>query len=900
MTSNTGVHPKLPLKKVPGTGLNTNGEFDYQMVMSEKDKRENNFEKIKRLVYHYEWIGRQQMNRVGNSISKKLNLAHGQIDVSDYVKDQTEYNVEISMLGGESLDYDLKFYPIIPNIVNSLVSELSKQYINYQALAVNREAINQVLDQKNQILRQILIQPLQAQFEAQMDAQGIEQGTDVYQQQLELFQQLPQVQKYFSKEYRLEVEQWANHQLQIDERRFNMKDIEKQSMFNKLSTDLPYVHVNLLEGDYKPEVIDPRHAYYLRSPYTDDVSEGVMFGWFEYESPYNLITRFGDKLTPENIEKIESLHVYYRTLLTNDTQARYNMDTPGILEAAQNMLAFREIGAGPVKDQRYRGEEFKERLVQISNMYLQVPRKVGKVTLKAPDQAPVSRLVDDTYKITYSPQYDLSYTKEKSETNLIEGEHLEWFYINELWRCVKINLSVNPNPDNSNDIWLVLEKYPIQLADLGRKFGSYIPVHGGPKTNRYNDIISIVDKCKPWQVFYNYLWNRNDQKIKGEIGKFFAMNQNVIPQESMGEEWGTHNFLKWALTARDTGVAPTDTSLTNTNQSNLSVTGGYGQVVDMTVTQEILEKAKLAEICKNECLQIVGISPQFLGDISPSETATGVTQGVNRSISQLKYLYDEHFTMFRKVRQTMLECAKFVALQNNSVEQTYVNDEGERVIFQIPTDLMIHQMGVYVTNSMDDNIIMENIKQYVLADNTIGADVLDKVALVSSKSIGEIYTKLKEVNQDKERKEKELLSRQEAQQQEILQSQERQLQAQLAEQARQKELDRQHETDITEIKVIGQSQFSEGGGFEELMKLKEAQDKQRNYYYDLVNQSTQQGLAREQAQNQNSLSQKEQDAKFDLERQKIQLGREKILADLKKSQNDVIIAKVNKNPKGSK
>jgi len=895
-----GVHPGLELKKVPGTGLNTNNEFDYPFVMDEKDKKVDDYKNIKRLIYHYEWISRQQINRETDKIVKKLNLAHGQIDVDDYVKDQTEYNVELTMLGGESLDYDLKFYPIIPNIVNSLVSELSKQYINYQALAVNREAINQILEQKNELIRQILIQPLQAQFDEQMSAQGIEQGTDVYQQQQELFQQLPQVQKYFSKEYRLEVEQWANHQLQIDERRFNMKDIEKQSLFNKISTDLPYVHINLLEGDYKPEVIDPRHASYLRSPYTDDVSEGIMFHWFEYESPYNLITRFGDKLSPDDIEKIESLHVYYRTLLTNDTKARYNLNTPGVLEAAQNVLAFREIGQNTNKDQRYRGDEFKERLVQISNMYLQVPRKLGKVTFKSQGENPVTRLVDDTYKITYKPVYDNSYTKEKTEENLLEGEHLEWFYINELWRCVKINLSVNPNPDNSDDIWLVLEKYPIQLSDLGKKFGSYIPVHGGPKTNRYNSIISIVDKCKPWQVFYNYLWNRNDQKIKGEIGKFFAMNQNVIPQESMGEEWGTHNFLKWALTARDVGVGPVDTSLSNTNQSNLSVTGGYGQLVDMTVTQEILEKAKLAEICKNECLMIVGISPQFLGDISPSETATGVAQGVNRSISQLKYLYDEHFSMFRKVRQTMLECAKYLALQNNSVEQTYVNDEGERVIFQIPSDLMIHQMGIYISNSMDDNIVMENIKQYVLSDNTIGADVLDKVALVSSKSIGEIYAKLKEVNEEKERKEQELLRRQEAQQQELIESQERIKQAELAEQARQKELDRQHEIDVTEIKVIGQSQFSEGGGFDELMKLKEAQDKQKNYYYDLINKTTQNGLQRDQMQNQNNLSQREQDSKLELEREKIQLGREKILADLKKSQTMLAIAKENKNPKGSK
>ena len=48
--SKLGVHPKLPLKKVPGTGLNTNGEFDYQMVMSEKDKEKNDFEKIKNYI----------------------------------------------------------------------------------------------------------------------------------------------------------------------------------------------------------------------------------------------------------------------------------------------------------------------------------------------------------------------------------------------------------------------------------------------------------------------------------------------------------------------------------------------------------------------------------------------------------------------------------------------------------------------------------------------------------------------------------------------------------------------------------------------------------------------------------------------------------------------------------
>ena len=891
-----GVFPKLPIKDIPGTKLKSDNNFDYAKVLNEKEKQFNDYEYVKKLVYHYEWISRQQINSNRDNIRKLFNLSYGVIDTEDYIKDESEYKAELDILKGESVDYDLKFFPIIPVIVNAITSELSKKYINYSAIAVNREAQNQIIEQKNQELRNLIVEPLERMFIQRVQEQGItlEEQPDVFNQQYEMFKKMPEIQQYYAKEYRLEIEKWANHQIALDDRKFNMPFLEKQFFFNKVVTDYPYMHINLMDNDYKPEILDPRYCSYLRSPHTNDISEAVMFHWFEYESPLNIINRFGTELNEEDISKLEQLHIHYKTLLTMDSNARYNLDTPGIIESTQNYLAFREIATGSVKDNKYRGEEYKERLIEVSNMYFQVPRKLGKLTIKLRGEFVLSSVIDETYKVVNKPTYDQTYSKEKTEKTLYDGEHIEWFYINELWRCIKINLSSNPNPDNSDDIWIKLEKYPIQIPQLGKKYGSLIPIHGGPTTNKYNETVSIVSKCKPWQVMYNFLWNRNEQKLKTEIGKFYAMNQNIIPMESLGEEWGRHNLLKFAMTARDTGLGVLDTSIANTGQSNLGVTGGYGQMVDLTVTSEVIEKARLAELCKNECLQVVGIPPQFLGEIGPNETKAGITQGITRGSFSIKYLFDEHFETMKRVRQTMLECAKYFAMQGNMIELTYINDQSERVLFSMNTDdLILSDLGIYVVNNLDDNIMMENIKNYVMADNTLGADVFDKLALITSKSTAEIYAKLKNLQIEKESKQQQILEQQQQQQQSLVTLQQQQLEQKLQYEAQQKQLDRESQEKIAEIRVIGQTQFSEGGGLEELNKLRTIQEKEKNIYTEKIK-----NLRNADIQNNQKieldLRVNELNSMQEIEKEKLRIAREKIAADIKKSDNQLLIAKVNK------
>ena len=163
----------------------------------------------------------------------------------------------------------------------------------------------------------------------------------------------------------------------------------------------------------------------------------------------------------------------------------------------------------------------------------------------------------------------------------------------------------------------------------------------------------------------------------------------------------------------------------------------------------------------------------------------------------------------------MLEFARYLAIKNDQVEQVWVNDEGERNVFKIPSDLLIHQLGVYITSGMDENIVLENIRALAIQDNTMGSDALEKISILSSKSVGEIYSRLKDPSTQKQILEKQKAEQEQNNQMEILQKQEEQLRLKMEEDARQKQLDREHELKLAEIKVIGQSQFSEGNGYEE-------------------------------------------------------------------------------------
>lgn len=859
------------------TGVNGKRKPVIKYLLSQGDKMGEKT-KVKELFNHYEQIGLNQVRNKKDRFRKLYNLAYGSITSSDYVEGDLKNELEMLNLGeNTSMELDLDFYPIIPNIVNVLVNNAEKRFSKYRVSAINPEASNELIDKYNSDIRNLLVSKLEAVFQQQMADQGIEEGTDVYNQQAAFLQESRAVQDFYKTEFRHEIELWANHVMEMEDEKFNIKSLEKEVLRKLLITEHPFIHVNYLDGNYYPELLDEGNTFWLKSPMVDDVSESQMFGWFEFENFSSILNKWANILTESQVKVLESwtdrnkygfIESYNKGYISgNNTK----MD-----DAYQNLLTMKNLDQSSAP--YYRPDEYPQSLIRVSTIYFMLPRKMGKLTVNINGQK-YSDIVDENFKVTIPPVYD---SPAKDEFSLVYGEHVQWFYINELWKGVKLDRSLNSayrklDEPTEDTIWLSLERCPIQYRKQGFRYGTIIPVHGGPETNLFNDTFSLVQKAAPWQIFYNFLWNRNKQLLSTEIGKFLAFNQAMIPQESFDGSWGKNNLQKFYMVAHDTSLAPLDNSLSNTGQAVNQT--GYGQIVDLNKTQDVLEKAQLAKMCKDECYSLIGISPEMMGEISPYQSGKSVAQGLQRTSNQIQHYYNRASSIMKRARQTMLETAQYLAIQSPIAELSYITSEKQRAVFQALTEgWSLYSLGIYVENSISNTEATEMLKDLVLRDNTMGSSLLEKAMVIESDNTSVIIEKLKQVELNKEMAEK---ARQKAEQEALdkqLQSQQAQIDKDIAYKTEKDALDRENDIMVAQIRAIG---FGNSEAFEikqQVLDLQKANDTQEQFYRQMTLQERIQGMKENESSNKQSLEERKARMEEEIKRKELELREKEIAA----------------------
>lgn len=763
-----------------------------KLLIKEKDKYKNDKEAIKQVVEHFETDGLSQVYRKAKTIKKLNNLANGVLNQEDYI----DYEEETGLLGQDGAvleDAGLMFYPIIPNIIQGILGDFDKRYSEYFVEAINPEHTNDILEKLNQDLRTNLIEAAEARFIT----------PETTEEEYNEFINSDKIQKYYLSEHRSTIEQWANHKIKVDDERLGMKHIEREILNELIVTERPAVHVNYLDGEYNVHTIPSKDLFYIKSPNNRDLSESQMVGWFEHETIDTILNKYANLLTDRQVEKLSGWtgDLYKNEFVVNNLRQTGNVTAE--LESKQNYLAFNRLYNNP-NERRY--DDYQSDLIRITHMYFLLPRKIGRLYYKG-EGTVFSQLVTDDFKVTIKPIYS---GKEKTKETLLEGEHVEWFYHNELWRAIKMDVKhsgyhYKEENEDEKTIWAFLDKNPIQYSDPNYRFGIRIPIHGGPTTNRYSDPISGVEKAAPLQIMYNWLWNRMQQLLSTEVGKFIIINQNMIPQESFDGSWGKNNLLKWFMVAKDTSIAPADPSITNMGQSSSQIAGGFGQVVDLTKTNELLEKANLAAMIKAECFQQFGFTPETIyGDRSPQQSGVSQAQQLQRSLTQIQHYYTRLDEIMRKTWDTILETAQFKATDSESELLSYMGDDKARVIFQSDTSsFLLYKLATFTKSSAADSQTLETIKQIALSNNTMGADTLETAAMISSKSTPELMEKLRELKAEKEKLAKEQVAQEEARQQQLVDQQHKNSLEIIAEQDRQSEIEFERDVVLKQIGAVG-------------------------------------------------------------------------------------------------
>lgn len=864
--------------------------------------------------WNMDWLevrGLDFLRKNARKVLKNYKLAKGIIDKTDYiVEENNEYRDLLEVLTQEDNGaLELKFYPIIPNVVNVLTGEFTKRFHKVQFRAVDDTSYNEMLEEKRSLIEENLLTDAYNNLMMEMINQGADPESEEVQEQLstENLKTLPEIEDFFSKDYRSLVEEWASHQLNVDEERFKMNELEERGFRDMLICDREFWHFRMMEDDYDIELWNPALTFYQKSPDSRYIADSNFVGKCDMMTVADVIDKYGYLMNEDQLFSMNQIHpaanAKYMVRGMQNDGSYYDATKSHAWNTEQPSLAYRQFmsnwdanprGGGDIVNWILgEGDDINTwgdgDMLRVTTAYWKTQRKIGHLTRITQEGDIIQEIIDEAYKVTEKPIYNTKLFKQKTKDNLIEGEHIDWIWINEVWGGVKIGPNAptswrTETSDELNPIYLGINqpdvgKVQYQFKGDNTLYGCKLPVEGRVFSDRNTRSTSLVDLMKPYQIGYNMVNNQIADILVDELGTVIMFDQNALPRHSMGEDWGKNNLAKAYVAMKDFGMMPLDTSITNTeNATNFN----HYQTLNLEQTNRLMSRIQLANHFKQQAFEALGINQQRMGSpIDQHATATGITQAMQQSYAQTEQYFVNHSDyLMPRVHSMRTDLAQYYNSTKPSLRLSYMSSEAEKVNFTINgTELLMRDFNIFCTTKTNHRNTLEQLKQMALTNNTTGATIYDLGNVIKADSIAEVTDILKDA-QDRTEKEKQ----EQMQQQQQMQEQQIQAQAQEAEKQRafeKEKIDQEIQKDITVAEIRSASY---GGGVDiNQNQQNDFQDamqdiRERDQYREQMN------LKREQSATDNANNQ----SKLEIEREK--LSNQRQIAD-----TNLQIARENKN-----
>ena len=857
-----------------------------------------------------EWQGLKQIRRNARRLMKNYKLAKGVIDKTDYIiEENNEYRDIVETLVQD--DYsalELKFYPIIPNVINVLVAEFAKRSTKLTYRAIDDFSYNEMLEQKRAQVEETLMTDAQTKIVAAMLEQGLDPESEEAKQQLapDAIKQLPQIEQFFKKDYRSMVEQWASHQHAVDVERFRMDELEERGFRDMLITDREFWHFQMMEDDYEVELWNPVLTFYHKSPDIRYISQSNWVGKTDMFTVSDVIDKYGHVLTEEQHEALENVYPirsagynigglqndgsFYDGTKSHDWNT--NMPSLGMRQYTSFMAGNILDGADVISQILSEGEDYYDQgtayLLRVTTGYWKSQKKIGHL-VKITEEGEVSNdIISEDYVITDKPIYDTRVFKNKTKDNLLFGEHIDWIWINEVWGGVKIGPNIPSfwgmnNPGGFSPIYIGVNRNHIgplkfQFKGDNSLYGCKLPVEGSVFSDRNTKSTALLDLMKPYQIGYNIVNNQIADILVDELGTVIMLDQNALPRHSLGEDWGKGNYAKAFVAMKNFQILPLDTSITNTeNATNFQ----HFQKLDLEQTNRLMSRIQLANYFKQQAYEVIGVNPQRMGQQLSQQTATGVEQAVAASYAQTEIFFIQHCDyLMPRVHQMRTDLAQYYHSTKPSARLTYVTTADEKVNFEINgTDLLLRDLNIAVSTTANHRSILEQLKQMALQNNTTGASIYDLGKVVQSDSIAQLNAALKESEQKQQQQKQQEMQQQQQMQEQQIQSQQEIEKMKIDSEMAEKEKDRQRDILVAEIRAAGYGATADV----DQNQMSDYQDAMKDIR-DTEQYQEQAGLQREKEVN-----------RMTIENQKNQMEREKIQAQKEIADKQLQVAQENKN-----
>lgn len=733
---------------------------------------------IKAVADYYEYCGWRNIEKKAGRIQKNYDMRYGKLTASDYIinPNVNPLSETIGMIvpSNQSQSPLEQFYSLVPNFVDVLRGEFVKMDNTWTIEAVDPLSKTETFDNKKGQFEQVILDFAKVQQQEALANEGLiaEQNPEEYKKQMETAMKRFREVELESKNFRTTGIQWAEKVLKIQEKRYSLHEIEPDAFESGLISDSEFWHLDLLDDDFKLEVLNPKWCDYHKGPNVKYVSDGDYFLWFNFMSAGDIVNKFGRKMKEEDILKMKEIYVKTANMLVTDQEKNMQgsyydpskswSQATDLNPAMNDALLGKELAysymRSPNFDHNIEVDIFNPvwgRLVtghpqmfRVMRLYWRSMKRIGFVTkINRDGTREKPTWVDEHYKLTVEPQYDNSITKDKTKNNLLYGEHIDWTWVNE-WRHV---MKISPNQKHTfwmnsqhtfQAIYIDGGPVPFQFKGRNNPFDSLPPVEGCSYSWINAHSHSFVDRLRPLQIIFNICMNKVPKKFLADYGNKVAIHRGMLPQNNLSNStWTIDPAEEFEDKLRNSDII--DYSYTRESME------GMGQpplpsVLSLSTAQEAQWYLQIADSIKWMAGEHVGITRQRLGGQKASETATGIQQGIIYSETQTQKYYEQHGNLMERVRQRMLDAAQYYSTFNETSRDMYMNDMNENVMLEIEgMDNLLPHYNINLQSKANVRSALQKISSFLENENTLPISPSAKLEALISTSIPHILGTIK-------------------------------------------------------------------------------------------------------------------------------------------------------------
>lgn len=741
----------------------------YQML----EEAEKTKDWIIAVTDHYEAIGWRNVEKKADRLQKNYWLRQGILNPSDYLINPTQPYVEQAMriMGedGHSNSPLQQFYPIIPVYVDLLRGEFIKRDNTFSVSQIDQGAVVEALQYKEDSIQEVLMNLAIAEKQKTLAQMGIASDPNNPESQQQYQQAIQETISTFNrteaefKKFRTVGAKWAQKVVKIQENRYNLAEIEPDAFECGLITDSCFWHLDLLEDDFKLELLNPKFVDWHKGPNIKYVSDGDYFHWFDFGSAGDIINKYGKMMKESDIEKLKTTYAsILNSIVVPDHEktmqgAYYDVRVPykqasDLNPAMNDAILGKELAYNfsqnpnfehsifdPAGYNTLRGEP---KMFRVYRLYFRGMKKIGWLTKIGEDGAiEYADWVDENFKVTVEPKYDFSLTKEKTPANLLYGEHIDWTWVNDWRHVIKISADTRHtfwknNPD-FKEIYLDGAPVKFQFKGINNPFESKPPVEGCEYSWINARPYGFVDRLKSTQVLYNIAMNKVPKAFVGDKMLKVAINQGIIPRNSADLEAGISPLESFEQSLNESDILPY-----HVTREHLDTGMGQPatpQVINLSTAEIAQFYLNIGQQIKIISGEIVGITQNRIGAGRPSQTAYGAEQNVTYSESQTEKYFENHYNLMKRVRQRMLDAAQFYTTFKEKSREVYLNEREETDLLEIEglKNLLPHYQ-INLESTAKNRSLLNMLTQFLVQENTLPFKPAEKVKALVSNSIPQI------------------------------------------------------------------------------------------------------------------------------------------------------------------